>query len=61
MLVYITNIINDKLDNSYIELYKIINIKDIIVYLILLEIKVYLKFYISLFRKVLLDILLYNT
>ena len=46
----------DKLDI----LYKIVGVKEITVYLSLLETKTYPKFYASLIKKVLLEILLYK-
>ena len=61
MLVYTGNITNDKLNTLYAGLYEIIKIKGTIVYLALPSIKIYLKFYVSLIKKVSPAILLYNT
>ena len=54
---HIENITKNKLDTLYTRLYEIIKIKDITVYLTLSKTKIYLKFYISLLKKALIDIL----
>ena len=61
VLVYTENMTTDKLDTLYIGLYKIIDIKETTVHLSLLGTKIYLKFHVSLIKKVLPEIPLYET
>ena len=53
MLLFIKNLTNNKLNNFYIKTFKIKNVRDIITLLILLNIKIFLRFYISILKKVL--------
>ena len=53
MLLFIKNLINNKLNNFYIEAFKIKNVRNIITLLILLNIKIFLKFYTLIFKKLL--------
>ena len=58
MLLFIKNLTNNKLNTLYIEAFKVREVKEVIAILELLDIKIYSKFYISLLKKVLLNILL---
>ena len=53
MLLFIKNLINDKLDALYVDFFKVKEVKRITILLKLLDIKIYLRFYISLLKKVL--------
>lgn len=57
ILLNIKNLINNKLKRSYIKLFKVFRIRDIIVKLRLLNIKIFFKFYILIIKKVRKDIL----
>ena len=50
------NLIDDKLEILYIKVFKIKEVRGVIVLLKLLNIKIYLRFYVSLLKKILLDI-----
>ena len=52
ILLFIKNLTNDKLNNFYIKTFKIKDIRDIITLLTLLNIKIFSRFYISIFKKV---------
>ena len=45
------NLIKDKLERSYIRLYRIKNVRNIIVKLELLDISIFLKFYVLIIKK----------
>ena len=55
MLLFIKNLINDELDKLYIEVFKVKEVKEVTALLKLLNIKIFLRFYISLFKKVSLE------
>ena len=55
VLLLIKNLTNNKLEVLYIEVFKIKEVKGVIILLKLLNIKIYLRFYISLLKKVFLD------
>lgn len=57
ILLNIKTLINNKLKRSYIKLFKVFRIRDIIVKLRLLNIKIFFKFYILIIKKVRKDIL----
>ena len=56
VLLSIKNLINDKLEILYIKVFKIKEVKGVITLLKLLNMKIYLRFYVSLLKKVSLDI-----
>ena len=55
VLLLIKNLINDKLEILYIKVFKVKKVREVIVLLELLNIKIYLRFYVLLLKKVLLD------
>ena len=56
VLLLIKNLTNNKLEILYIRVFKVKEIREIIILLKLLSIKTYLRFYVSLLKKVSLDI-----
>ena len=58
MFLFIKNLIKNKFNTSFIEIFKIKKIKNVIILFKLLNIKFFLKFYIFLFKKILFDILI---
>ena len=57
ILLFIRNLINDKLDTSYINIFRIKEVKKVTILFKLLNIKIYLYFYISLLKKISLETL----
>ena len=53
MLLLTKFFINNKLNNFYVETFKIENVRDVTTLLILLNIKTFSKFHISIFKKTL--------
>ena len=51
VLLFIKNLINDKLNNSYIKAFKIENIKNVTTLLTLSSIKTFFKFHTSMLKK----------
>ena len=51
VLLFTKNLISDKLNNSYIETFKIEDVKDVTALLILLSIKTFFRFHISMLKK----------
>lgn len=58
ILLFTKNLINDKLNILFIEIFKIKKVKDVIILFKLLNTKIFLRFYIFLFKKTPFDILL---
>ena len=61
MFLFIKNLIDNKLNKLYIEVFKVKEVKSVTTLLKLLNIKIFLKFYVSLLKKVLLKIELIKT
>ena len=61
VLLLIKNLINNKINKLYIKIFKIKEVKSVIALLKLLNIKIFLKFHVSLFKKVLLNTELIKT
>ena len=55
VLLLIKNLTNDKLKILYIKVFKVKEVRGIIILLKLLSTKIYLRFYVSLLKKVFLD------
>ena len=55
VLLLIKNLIDNKLEILYIKVFKVKDIRGVTALLRLLNIKIYLRFYVSLFKKVSLD------
>ena len=56
VLLLIKNLINSKLEILYIEVFKVKDVKEVTILLKLLNIKIYLRFHVSLLKKAPLDI-----
>ena len=56
VFLFIKNLINNKLNKLYIKAFRIKEVKSVIALLKLLDIKIFLRFYISLFKKVSLEV-----
>ena len=56
VLLLIKNLIDDKLEILYIKVFKVKEVKGITILLKLLSIKIYLRFHVSLLKKVFLNI-----
>ena len=52
MFLFIKNLIKNKLNTLFIEIFKIKKIKNVIILLKLSNIKIFSKFYISFFKKI---------
>ena len=58
MLLFIRNLINDKLNTLYINIFRVKEVREVTILLKLSNIKIYLRFYILLLKKISFNILL---